>query len=252
LTPQHAILLAVAGIAAGSLNAVAGGGSLVSFPALLAAGLPGVAANVTNTVALSPGYAGGALAYRAELASDRTQVRKLVAASLIGAVLGSVLLLTTPASIFTALVPWLVLGATLLFTCQPWVSARVTAHLSTDGAPQTRLIAQVGVLLASIYGACFGAGLGIMLLAVLGSLLNVELQRLNGLKNALSLTINSLAMLVFVAFGPVRWLPVLIMAVMSLAGGFLGASAARRVSPRILRGAVIIFGTAVGLKLLLS
>ncbi|MDQ1689898.1 MAG: uncharacterized protein QOD87_6 [Pseudonocardiales bacterium] len=250
MTLGHAILLAVAGFVAGSLNAVAGGGSLISFPALLAAGLGSVPANVTNTVALWPGYVGGALGYRTELSSDRAPVSRLVAASLLGALLGSILLLTTPASVFSALVPWLVLGATLLFAAQPWVSARVTAGLNSGSEMQAGRVVQLGVLVASVYGAYFGAGLGIMLLAVLGSLMSIDLQRLNGVKNALSLSINTLAMLFFVVFGPVRWLPVLIMAVMSLVGGFAGARLARRLPPRALRAAVVIFGIAVTTVLL--
>lgn len=243
----------VAGLVAGSLNAVAGGGSLVSFPALLATGLGGVSANVTNTVSLWPGYVGGALGYRRELTTDRRTVVPLAITSLVGAAGGCVLLLTTPASVFTALVPWLVLGGTALFALQPVLTARVRAaterRSSTGDAPGA--VAHAGVLFASVYGAYFGAGLGIMLLAVLGSLLPLDLQRVNGIKNALSTTINTVAMLAFAVLGPVHWEAVLVMASASLLGGVAGARVAKRLPARALRSFVVVFGLVVGVTLLL-
>lgn len=245
MTLAHVLLLAVAGLVAGTLNAVAGGGSLVSFPALLAVGLPSVAANVTNTVALWPGYLGGALGYRRELAADRRPAIALSVTSLAGAVAGSVLLLTTPADVFTTLVPWLVLGATVLFAAQPRVAQRVRSRRASPGRLGVGTGAHLSVVVASVYGAYFGAGLGIILLAVLGSLVTGDLQRVNGLKNVLSLAINTVALLVFALFGPVQWLPVLVMAVASLVGGLLGARVARRLAPATLRRALVLFAVVV-------
>lgn len=253
MTVASIALLGIAGLVAGSLNAVAGGGSLVSFPALLATGLGGVSANVTNTVALWPGYVGGALGYRHELSTDRRTVVPLGLTSLVGAAGGCILLLTTSAAVFSALVPWLVLGGTALFAIQPLLTARLRAtterRAAAGGGPGP--LAHAGVLLASVYGAYFGAGLGIMLLAVLGSLLPLDLQRVNGIKNALSTTINTVAMLAFAVLGPVYWPAVLVMASASLLGGVAGARVAKRLPARGLRGFVVAFGVVVGVALLL-
>ncbi|QNK82661.1 sulfite exporter TauE/SafE family protein [Nakamurella sp. PAMC28650] len=243
------LLLGGAGVLAGAFNAVAGGGSLISFPALLAAGYGSVTANVTNTVALWPGYLGGAVGYRKELAADVRRLTILGAVSVVGSAIGSLLLLTAPAATFTALVPWLILGATAIFAVQPLLAAKV-AQRREAGHRDRGAWVYLGVLLSSVYGGYFGAGLGIMLLGVLGTLLPLGLQAINGLKNALSLAINTLAMIAFVIFGPVAWLPVVIMAVASLLGGYVGARIARRLPVRVLRTAVIVFGTVVGLKLL--
>ncbi len=172
--------------------------------------------------------------------------------SLVGAALGAVLLLTTPASVFTALVPWLVLSACALLAVQPRVAGWSAARTGEDGHPGFRLPLHLGVLASSVYGAYFGAGLGVMLLGVLGILLADPLSKLNGLKNALPLSINTVALLAFVVFGPVRWLAVLVMAVTSLGGGFLGARLARRLSSKVLRIMVIVFGVVVGVKLLVG
>lgn len=253
MTVGSVTLLVLAGLVAGSLNAVAGGGSLVSFPALLATGLSGVSANVTNTVALWPGYVGGALGYRRELTTDRRTVVPLAVTSVVGAAGGCVLLLTTPAAVFTAVVPWLVLGGTALFAVQPPLTARMRGSVEgrSAAADGPGPIAHAGVLLASVYGAYFGAGVGIMLLAVLGTLLPVDLQRANGIKNALSTAINTVAMLAFAVLGPVDWAAVLVMASASLIGGVAGARVAKRLPARGLRAFVIAFGAVVGVALLL-
>lgn len=250
MSPAHAALLAVAGFLAGTINAVAGGGSLVSFPALLAIGLPGVTANVTNTVALWPGYLGGAIPYRKDLAAQRARATRLALTSLVGGAVGATLLLTTPASAFTLLVPYLVLGACALLALQPRVAAWVAGRRGDSTASGPPLGLYAAVLAASVYGAYFGAGLGVMLLAVLGIFLPDGLARLNGLKNALSLSINTLALVAFVLFGPVRWVAVLVMAVTSLLGGLFGARVAQRLSALVLRRIVITFGVLVALKLL--
>jgi uncharacterized membrane protein YfcA len=192
----NSLLLGGAGLLAGGFNAVAGGGSLISFPALLAVGYSSVPANVTNTVALWPGYLGGAIGYRKELAADVPRVVKFGITSVVGSAVGSLLLLTSPASAFTALVPWLILVATAIFAVQPVLAAKVTRR-QAEGQDVGSALVYVGVLLSAVYGGYFGAGLGIMLLGVLGTLLPLGLQAINGLKNALSLAINTLAMAAF-------------------------------------------------------
>jgi uncharacterized membrane protein YfcA len=238
-------LLAGAGFLAGTVNAVAGGGSLISFPALLAVGYPAVPANVTNTVALWPGYVGGALGYTGLLRRRLHELLPLAVTSLVGAVLGALLLLTTSADVFRALVPYLILASCLLLAVQPTV-ARIVRGL--PGAPEDghRPVAlHACVLAASVYGSYFGAGLGVMLLAVLGVLLRDGLGELNGIKNALSLLINTVALVAFALFGPVEWAAVLVMAVASLVGGYCGALVARRIAPGVLRASVLVFGVVV-------
>lgn len=250
MTPGQAALLAAAGLAAGAVNAVAGGGSLISFPALLAVGLPAVPANVTNAVALWPGYLGGALGYFSALRSRARELLPLVVASLAGAVLGSVALLLGDPETFRVLVPYLILLSCLLLAVQPRVQRLVRQRSAADGSGRRRgvLVALVG--LGSVYGAYFGAGLGVMLLAVLGMLMNDTLAELNGVKNALSLFINTVALLAFALFGPVQWPAVLIMAVASLAGGYAGALVARRVPSAVLRVGVVVLGVVVAVVLL--
>lgn len=251
MSPGAPWLLAGAGFLAGAVNAVAGGGSLISFPALLAVGVPSVPANVTNSVALWPGYAGSVVGYRRELADERRRTVALALTSLVGAAGGAVLLLTTPASVFTALVPYLVLSACALLAVQPRVARWVAARAGADGRHPVGLPVHAGVLVSSVYGSYFGAGLGVMLLGILGIFLADPLARLNGLKNALSLSIATVALAAFALFGPVRWWLVLVMAAASLAGGFAGARVARRLSSRVLRVLVIGFGVLVAAKLLL-
>lgn len=250
-------VIAVAGFVAGAVNAVAGGGSLVSFPALVAVGLPTLEANVTNTTAVWPGYLGSAAAYREELAGQGARLRRLAAVSALGAVAGSVILLAAPDAVFDAVVPFLVVAGSLLLAFQPRVGAMVrrrTAGGEPDTGPGAAAElgggALVAVFGAAVYGAYFGGGLGVILLAVLGIALEDDLQRLNGLKTALSLLINTVALVAFALSGPVDWLAVAIVGPASLAGGYAGARVARRLSPSALRGTVVVFGFVVAVWLL--
>jgi uncharacterized protein len=240
------VLLAAAGFAAGAVNAVAGGGSLLSFPALLGAGYGSVTANVTNAVAVLPGYLGGSLAYRRELRGQRSRIVALSATSAVGAVLGAVILIVSPASVFEAIVPFLILGSCALLAAQPLLS-RVIEPREQHGP---WLIA--GAFLASIYGGYFGAGLGILLLAVLGLTLDDSLQRLNALKGLLSFVIGLASVIYFALFGPVAWGPAALMAVTSLAGGQAGVAVARRLKPGPLRALIVAFGVGVAIWLLVS
>ena len=236
---------------AGAINAVAGGGSLVSFPALLAAGYPAKPANVTNTVALWPGYLGGSLAYRPELGRQRGRIVALLAPALLGAFAGSAILLLTPGSAFKAIVPFLILFAVLLMLVQDRLAEFAQTHqLGSEGGEHIPAGLQAAIFALAVYGAYFGAGLGILTIAILGILLPDDIQHTNALKGMLSLVINAAAVAVFVALGPVRWGPAVLMAGGALAGGYLGAGLARRLGQRYLRWAVIIFGVGVAVVLL--
>ncbi|MGE0134470.1 MAG: sulfite exporter TauE/SafE family protein [Dehalococcoidia bacterium] len=242
--------LTLAAFAAGAVNAVAGGGSLISFPALVAAGYPAKTANVTNTVALWPGYLGGSYGYRELLIPQRRTIALLSASSVLGALVGSAILLSTPESAFEAIVPFLILFAALLLAVQNRVATFVAAHRRQDrphsAAP---LELHVAVFALAVYGAYFGAGLGILTLAVLGVLVPDDLQRSNALKGVLSLVINAAAVVYFAAFGPVEWVPAFVMAAAALAGGYAGAHLAKRLDPRLFRAAVVIFSAAVAIVL---
>jgi uncharacterized membrane protein YfcA len=244
-------LLAAAFIA-GAINAVAGGGSLVSFPALIAAGYATKTANVTNTVALWPGYIGGSYGYRGELQRQRRRIVALAVPSILGGLLGSAILLYTPGSAFDAIVPFLILFACLVMALQDRLSAFAASHsLQAQHADHIPPPLNVGTFALSIYGGYFGAGLGILLFAGLAILLPDDIQHTNALKGLLSALINAVALIYFVAFGPVRWLPAVIMAVGALAGGYLGVGIARRLGKRWLRISVVAYGVVVAVVLLL-
>lgn len=239
-------LLGGAGFLAGAVNAVAGGGSLISFPALLAVGQPAVTANVTNAVAVVPGYLGGTVGYRRELQGQRRRATGLAATSIIGAVCGAILLLVSSEKLFKAIVPFLVLFSAALLAAQPALK-KLTRGPRGGGEHTVRLHAMnFG---AAVYGGYFGAGLGIMLLAVLELSIDDELQRLNALKGLLSLVIGLVAAAYFAVFGPVQWDAAAVMAVTSLGGGQAGVLVARRLDDRVLRWVVVAFGTAVGIAL---
>ena len=248
LGPPELALLAGAGLLAGAVNAVAGGGSLISFPALLGVGYPSVPANVTHTVALLPGYVGGTLAYRRELAGQGSRARALAVTSAVGGLAGAVLLNVSPPGVFEAIVPFLILLSCALLVIQP-AASRYVERRGHQGRPAA---VHAGVLFSAVYGGYFGAGLGIMLLAALGAFLPDDMQRLNALKGLLSLVISAVAVVYFALFGPVAWAAAAVMAVTSLAGGQGGVRVARRLSAAALRWVVVAFGTAVALVLLVT
>jgi uncharacterized protein len=244
------VLVAGAALLAGAVNAVAGGGTLLSFPALLLLGFPALTANVTSTIGLLPGFAGGSVAYRAELSVQRERVRFLGPISVAGAIGGAILLTRTPNSVFSAIVPWLILAACALLLLQPVVTSRVRARRPLREQHRSPVLA-VAQFLGGVYGAFFGAGLSVMMLAVLGLFIRDDLQRLNALKGMMSLIINAVAAIYFVFFGPVSWIAVAVMLPMSALGGFIGVSLARRLHPAVLRTLVVAFGVAFALHQLL-
>lgn len=244
------LLVALAGLACGAINALAGGGSLVLFPALIAAGIGPLAANVTNSVSTWPGYLGSSLGFRDELRSQRHRLPRLAAATLAGSAIGCVLLLVTPPDAFDAIVPVLVLLAAGLLAVQPAVARRVGEPV--EHHPRARRFQLLAVFGASIYGGYFGAALGVIFLAVLALTIAEPLKRLNGLKAGLSVVDATVSLVIFGLFGPVDWAAVAIAAPAALVGGYLGAHAAKRVDDQVLRIAVVVFAVVVAVYLWLT
>ena len=235
-------LTAGAGLVAGGINAIAGGGSLLLFPALVVAGYGTLAANVTNSVALWPGYVGGVAGFRTELAGQRRRLVGLSLVAAVGAVAGCVLLLSTPEGAFDVVVPFLVLLASLLLAVQP----RVTKLVGGGTRPRV-LYPAVG--LAAVYGGYFGGALGVILLGTLALTVQDSLRRLNAVKAVLSLVVSTVTVVAFGIFGPVDWVAVAVIAPAALVGGFLGAKLARRLDDELLRRAVVVFGIVVAVLL---
>lgn len=252
---SDAVFLLASGVAAGTVNAVAGGGSLITFPTLVAVGLPPVSANVTNSVAVSPGYLASVYGSRPELADlvkrrGRRALLSLIPTAVVGTALGCALLLETPARAFEVIVPFLVLGAAVVLAFQDRLR-RVVGH-PRDMSPRRRdvsLHAMVGI--GSVYGGYFGAALGVMLVAALGLVLDETLPKVNALKNAVSAIVGIGTVLAFALFGPVDWAAVAVVAPATMFGGYAGARLARRLPPRLLRALIVVLGTAVGIILLI-
>lgn len=259
------VLAGVASLGAGAVNALAGGGTLLSFPALVAIGVPSLSANVTNTVSLCPGYFSGTFAQRDDLAPQMPKVARLSVAGLAGGLIGSVLLQITPEKDFRSAVPWLILLSCALLISQDrvrgWVKARTETASPKPDPESSGVGAEVevedqhpgplmllAVFAAAIYGGFFGAGLGIMLLAILGLFSDDRLVRLNAVKQALSFVINVCAAVFFAATGHVRWELVPVMAVAALIGGSVGGRLSQVVNPTILRRGVVLFGVAVAVQ----
>jgi uncharacterized protein len=235
-------LVAGAGLVGGFVNAIAGGGSLLLFPALVASGLGTVPANVTNSVALWPGYVGNVAALGADSRPRRAQA-SLYATAAVGSAVGCVLLLATPASAFSAVVPFLVIAASLLLAAQPRLKRWLGTHDSGHSRPGHL---HAGVFGGGVYGGYFGGGLGVIFMAVLGLAMVATIREVNGLKALLQLLVATVTVVVFSVFGPVHWLDVLLIAPASLLGGVVGGRLARRLSERLLRLCVVVFGLAVG------
>jgi uncharacterized protein len=251
---MNAAELALAGCAAvgaGFVNALAGGGTLLSFPALIAVGVPPIAANITSTVALCPGYFGAAVAQRRDLEGQSTRVWALLPAAAVGGIVGGWLLLGSSERAFRALVPFLILLASALLAAQEHVRAWVIRRVEVLGSSRTAATrAILPVALAAVYGGYFGAGLSVIVLAVLGVLVDDSLTRLNALKQFIALTVNLGALSMFILSGYVIWDAALVMAAGALIGGALGGRLAGSIQPRTLRMAVVTVGFGVGLAYL--
>lgn len=240
------ILIGLAAIAGGAVNALAGGGTLITFPMLIAVGVPAVAANITNTVALCPGYLGATFAQANDLRGQTSRLWLLVPASVIGGIMGGILLLNTGERLFRALVPFLILLAAGLLAVQDPLRAWLLRRAEQTGVDHTAegwTILPVG--LAAVYGGYFGAGLSVIVLAVLGLVLEDTLTRLNGLKQAIAFSVNIAAAIFFLFSGQVVWSATLVMAVGALLGGVLGGRLAGRIKPATLRRIVVGIGVVV-------
>jgi hypothetical protein len=246
------VLVALAAIAGGAVNAIAGGGTLITFPMLTAVGVPAVSANITNTVALSPGYLGGTYAQRDDLRGQGSRLRLLVPVAVAGGLAGGILLLATGEQLFRDLVPFLILGASALLFFQDAIRTRVTRRLSERAhSDPSGLWVAVPVFAASVYGGYFGAGLGVILLAVLGLVLEDSLTRINALKQGLSFCVNVTAAVFFLFSGRVVWSAALVMAIGALIGGSVGGRLAGRMRAELLRRVVVAIGFAVGIVYLI-
>ena len=251
LTGGRAALLVAAGFGAGVFNGVAGGGTLISFPVLLALGYPALTANVTSTVGIWPGYLGSVAGFRTEIADQRPRLRSLAVLTIVGAVIGAVLLLTTPSHAFSRIAPWLVLFASLLFALRP-VLAKALTRLGHEDGQVHRPLLLGGMFLAAIYGGYFGAAMGVIMLAVLGLALPDTLARSNGLRAVLSVLANGVAAVVFIVHGALPWVAVGALPAGCLVGGYAGAILARRLPVPVMRGLIVCIGLATGIRLLVG
>jgi uncharacterized membrane protein YfcA len=249
VTPLEGAAILVAGLAAGTINAVVGSGSLITFPVLLAFGYAPIVANVSNTIGLVPGSISGAIGYRAELGGQRPRALILGAVSVLGGLTGAVLLIVLPSSAFETIVPFLILAACLLVAIQPWIGRASQARGGSDGRSPLLL---AGIFASAVYGGYFGAAQGVILIGLLGIFLSDDLQRLTALKNILQALVNGVAGVLFIFLAPVAWEAVALIAVGSVIGGQLGARVGRRLSTEILRTVIILVGTFVALRLALG
>ncbi|HNN14193.1 MAG TPA: sulfite exporter TauE/SafE family protein [Anaerolineales bacterium] len=245
LTPLDYLIAALAALAAGGINALAGGGTLITFPILTFLGVPAVSANVTNTVALCPGYFGGTLAQVKDLKGQTQRLWLLVPASIVGGVLGGFLLLRTGEKLFTELVPYLILLACVLLAVQDPVRAWLMKRMAEGQGSKLEQMSWLPVGLASIYGGYFGAGLSVIVLSALGLTLEDTLTRLNALKQAVAFSVNVAAAIFFLFSGHVLWSVALVMAVGALIGGNLGGRLAGKIKPSTLRWTVVTIGVIV-------
>ena len=248
------LLLIAAAFVAGGINSIAGGGTLLSFPALLWIGRPPIIANATNTVALWPGSLAGVFGFRNELRKVQPWLLMLFIPSLLGGGLGAWLLLRTSEKTFVRIVPLLILGATLLLAAQEMVTRRLGLIARAHDRPTAGWMTFVFTFqfAVGIYGGYFGAGMGILMLAALGFIGLTDLHQMNGLKNLLAICINGVAAIYFTMTGSIRWSDALIMALASILGGYAGARLARRLGRRFVRGAVVVIGLVMTVALFLK
>ena len=252
LTPLALVGLAFAAAGAGAVNAIAGGGTLISFPSLIAVGFPSKVANVTSTVAIWPGTVGGTLAYRREVGERRSRVVALLIPSVLGALVGSALLLATSQKLFDAIVPFLIIFASVVLAMNARLSRLAERAGMTATHPEHIPPAMyIATFVAGIYGGYFGAGLGILTLAAISIFAPDDLQHANAVKGVFAMVMNFVALVVFSLFGPVQWLPAAVMAVFAIGGGYLGVALARRLPASRLRPLIVGWGFVVGFKLLL-
>ncbi len=242
------VLVGLAAIAGGAVNALAGGGTLITFPMLIAVGVPAVAANVTNTVALCPGYLGGTFAQLNDLRGQERRLLFFLPICMLGGIVGGILLLNTGEQLFRALVPYLILLAAGLLAVQDSLRTWIMRHSDREeSAAVHQKWSTLALISAAVYGGYFGAGMSVIVLAVLGLVLDDTLTRLNALKQASAFSVNLAAAIYFLFSGQVLWSVMLVMAVGALAGGALGGRLAGWIRPVMLRWIVVAIGIVVAL-----
>ena len=241
------VLVALAALVAGMVNAIAGGGTLITFPTLAAVGVPPVAASVTNAIALCPGYLGGVLAQLKDLRGQLRLMGLLVPAAIVGGIAGGALLLNTEEKLFRSMVPFLILGASLLTAMQDPIKAWLGKRGAAAKSAHLTGIGVALVAIAAIYGGYFNAGLSVIVMSVLGVVFDETFNRLNAVKAVIALVTNFPATVFFLFSSEVLWLTVLVMAAAALVGGALGGRLASRVKPSALRWCVVAIGTAIGI-----
>lgn len=245
MTIAHAIFLFAAAALGGAINAVAGGGSFVSFPALLFTGVAPVSANATNTLALWVGVTASGGAYRNRLTISRRVMLPLIAASAVGGLAGAFLLIRTPAQTFLKVLPWLLLGATLLFGFGKHFTRRISASISHDASDAAVAGAAVFELVVAVYGGYFGGGIGIMNLALLAALGMTDIHAMNALKVVLGGVINGVATITFVISGAIVWPQAAVMIFGAILGGYFAAHFAQKLPQPWIRNFVIVVGTGM-------
>jgi uncharacterized membrane protein YfcA len=247
-----AVIIVFAGMGAGTINAVVGSGSLITFPTLVALGYPPLLANVSNNIGLVPGSISGVYGYRRELVGQSGRLRRVLPASIGGAAIGATLLLTLPSAVFEDVVVVLIAIALVLVVVQPRLSRRVAAQRAArpDRHRDVTIVAQVLVALTGVYGGYFGAAQGILLISILGILIDDHLQRLNACKNVLAGSVNAVAAVIFVLTTDVDWAIVACIAIGSTIGGQIGALYGRRLDPRVLRVLIVAVGLIALVRLL--
>jgi uncharacterized protein len=256
VTLAEAALLFLAALVAGGINAVAGGGSVITYPALVWAGLDPIVANATNTVTLWPGSLAAMTSFRRELRAARPWMTILTAPSLLGGTAGAMLLIRTPSRVFAAIVPFLIFGATLLFAFQEpltrWLDRRRRGAARPDATARPSAGTVFFQLAIALYGGYFGAGIGIMMLAALGLAGLTDIHQMIGLRNYLAVLINAVAAVYFVTTGSVSWPHAAVMVTGQIAGGWTGGFLTRRVGRDAVRRFVILVGIAMALSLLVT
>ncbi|GAA1119163.1 sulfite exporter TauE/SafE family protein [Nocardiopsis metallicus] len=246
----EALAILIAGVAAGGINAIAGSGTLFTFPVLLALGYPPITATISNSVGLAPGTLSGTIAYRRELAGQKERLIRFGTMSFLGAFTGAMLLIYLPSGVFESVVPFMIGGACLLIIFQPRITkwARSRKPASKNGG----VWMPVGAYGAGTYGGYFAAAQGIILISLLGATLDDDLQRLNALKNALATIANSTAAVFYIVLASPAWPVVALLAVGTIVGGYLGANFGRRLSPTALRAVLVIVGLTAAVQLIMG
>ncbi|MFI5621106.1 sulfite exporter TauE/SafE family protein [Streptomyces sp. NPDC051567] len=250
----ESLAVLAAGIGAGTINTIVGSGTLITFPVLLATGLPPVTANVSNTLGLVPGSLSGAIGYRKELRGQRARVLRLGAVSLVGGLAGAVLLVTLPSDSFDTIVPVLIALALVLVVLQPRLAKALRRRQEAagdTGHPDGGPALLTGMLLSSAYGGYFGAAQGVLYLGLMGLLLHEDLQRVNAVKNVVAVLVNSVAALFFLFVAEFDWTAVVLIALGSTLGGQIGAKVGRRLPPTALRAVIVVVGALAIVQLLL-